>query len=170
MSAAGAIEAGEFDEAARAPGTHLRLVPVPRPVAGLGGASCEPPGLVFSPGRWRPAKVPSGVVRGWPAGAPLRLTRRGRIVVSVLTVVLATLAITVASMAASGAQAANHGRPGAGYVGMRQIVVRPGQTLWSIAERAETAVDTREVVTQIMTANSMTSSVLQSGRLLWLPK
>ena len=171
MSAVDAIEAaefepGEFDEPARAPGTHLRLVPVQHPVAGPHGAGLDLAGRVISPGR----RQPVGVATGQPASAPLRLTRRGRMVASVLAVVLATLAITVISMVAAGAQAANHGRAGAGYLGMPQIVVRPGQTLWSIAARAEPAVDPRDVVAQIMTANSMTSSVLQAGRLLWVPK
>jgi len=72
--------------------------------------------------------------------------------------------------AAGGAQAANHGRPGAGYQGMRQIVVRPGQTLWTIATQAEPSVDPRLVISQIMTTNSMTSPAVQAGELLWVPK
>jgi nucleoid-associated protein YgaU len=104
------------------------------------------------------------------APAPLRLTRRGRLVLAALALFLATIAITVASMTVSGAQAANHGRSGGGYAGMHQIVVRPGQTLWSIAVQAEPTADPRQVVGQIMTANSMTSSVVQAGELLWVPK
>ena len=78
----------------------------------------------------------------------------------ILAAVLATAAITVASMALSGAQAANHGRPGGGYAGMHQIVVQPGQTLWSIASRAEPSADPRQVIQEIMTANSMTGQTV----------
>jgi hypothetical protein len=85
-------------------------------------------------------------------------------------VVLATVALTVVSMSLSGAQAANHGRAGAGYQGMRQIVVQPGQTLWSIAVRAEPSADPRQVIAEIMAANSLTGSSVQTGELLWVPK
>jgi hypothetical protein len=102
--------------------------------------------------------------------APLRLTRRGRIVFGFVGVVLATVALTVVSMSLSGAQAANHGRAGAGYQGMRQIVVQPGQTLWSIAVRAEPSADPRQVIAEIMAANSLTGSSVQTGELLWVPK
>jgi LysM domain len=101
---------------------------------------------------------------------PLRLTRRGRIVVGFAAAVLATLALTIGSMALSGAQAANHGRAGAGYQGMRQIVVQPGQTLWSIASTAEPSADPRQVVAEIMSVNALTGSSLQAGELLWVPK
>jgi hypothetical protein len=103
--------------------------------------------------------------------APVRLTRRGRAVVVALALIVSTIAVTVASMAAAGgAQAANHGRPGAGYAGMRQIVVRPGQTLWSIAAQVEPSADPRLVVAQIMTANAMTGTVIEAGQLLWVPQ
>jgi Tfp pilus assembly protein FimV len=92
-------------------------------------------------------------------------------VVTAVAIFVATVVITVIGMAApGGAQAANHGRPGAGYGGMHQIVVRPGQTLWSIAARAEPSADPRLVISQIMTANSMTSDVVEAGELLWVPK
>ncbi|HXW44500.1 MAG TPA: LysM peptidoglycan-binding domain-containing protein [Streptosporangiaceae bacterium] len=113
--------------------------------------------------------APAG--RTQPAQAPLRLTRRGRVVASALGVVLAAVALTIISMAApGGAQAANHGRPGAGYQGMRQIVVRPGQTLWSIATTAEPSADPRLVIARIMAANSMTSTAVQAGEELWVPR
>jgi Tfp pilus assembly protein FimV len=91
--------------------------------------------------------------------------------VTVLAILLATVVVTVIGVAApGGAQAANHGRVGAGYAGMHQIVVRPGQTLWSVAAQAEPSADPRLVISQIMTANSMTSTVVQAGQLLWVPK
>jgi hypothetical protein len=101
----------------------------------------------------------------------VRLTRRGRVVVAVLAVaVIAAIALAVGLAAAGGAQAANHGQPGAGYQGMHQIVVRPGQTLWSIASAAEPAADPRDVVQQIMTANAMTGTTITAGQLLWVPR
>jgi LysM domain len=124
----------------------------------------------------RPGQPPYGLPRRpasrvQPGPMPLRLTRRGRIVASALAVVLAAVALTIMSMAApGGAQAANHGRAGAGYQGMRQIVVQPGQTLWSIATKVEPSADPRLVVSQIMTANSLSSTAVQAGEELWVPK
>jgi hypothetical protein len=140
----------------------------PRHARGMQAAACP------APARTVPARtVPARTVPARPAplrAAPLRLTRRGRIVVGFVSVVLATVALTIGSMSLSGAQAANHGRPAAGYQGMRQIVVQPGQTLWSIAVQAEPSADPRQVIAEIMTANSLAGSTLQAGQLLWVPR
>jgi hypothetical protein len=103
--------------------------------------------------------------------APVRLTRRGRLVVASLLVTgLTVCALLLSMLASGGAQATNHGQPGAGYQGMRQVVVRPGQTLWSIASAAEPSADTRVVVQEIMTANALTSVDISAGQLLWVPR
>lgn len=102
---------------------------------------------------------------------PIRLTRRGRVVVAALVVAGLTIAVLLASVLASGgAQATNHGQARAGYRGMHKIVVRPGQTLWSIASAAEPTADTRVVVQQIMTANALTGTTITAGQLLWVPR
>jgi hypothetical protein len=120
------------------------------------------------------AVIPPHPMRARPqvsSPSPVRLTRRGRVVVAVLAVaVIAAVALAVGLAAAGGAQAANHGQPRAGYQGMHQIVVRPGQTLWSIASAAEPAADPRDVVQQIMTANAMTGTTITAGQLLWVPR
>jgi hypothetical protein len=120
----------------------------------------------------RSARGPDAQNRPAVAGAgPIRLTRRGRAVVTALALMVATVGVTVGSLAAAGgAQAANHGRPGAGYAGLRQIVVQPGQTLWSIAAQAEPSADPRLVVAEIMTANAMSNTVIEAGQLLWVPR
>ena len=83
---------------------------------------------------------------------------------------LTVLALLVTMLASSGAQATNHGAPDAGYQGMREIVVRPGQTLWSIASAAEPTADPRIVIQEIMTANALTSTDIAAGQLLWVPR
>jgi hypothetical protein len=106
-----------------------------------------------------------------PSRAPIRLTRRGRVVVASLLVTgLTVCALLLSLLVSGGAQATNHGQPRAGYQGMRQIVVRPGQTLWSIASAAEPSADTRVVVQEIMTANALTSVDISAGQLLWVPR
>ncbi len=103
--------------------------------------------------------------------APIRLTRRGRVVVCGLVIVAITVAALLVSLLASGgAQATNHGKDGAGYHGMHQVVVQPGQTLWSIASAAEPSADPRDVVEQIMTVNGLTSTDVPVGEELWVPR
>jgi hypothetical protein len=189
MSALSAIEAPEFGDEAMPglgvastnvlPGSAQRLVLVTGPArAGRGqpggpSTGAGPKGAGPKAASRDAHLVPAAARRtaAAPGRAPLRLTRRGRIVVTAVAIFVATVVITVIGMAApGGAQAANHGRPGAGYGGMHQIVVRPGQTLWSIAARAEPSADPRLVISQIMTANSMTSDVVEAGELLWVPK
>jgi Tfp pilus assembly protein FimV len=85
------------------------------------------------------------------------------LVVAVITPVLLAVA--------SGAQAANHGvPPSAVRAGMRQVVVTPGQSLWSIALRAEPKADPRVVVQQIMDYNALGSQVVVPGESLWVPR
>lgn len=118
------------------------------------------PSAVISP-RPRPAQAP----------APLRLTRRGRVVVATLLVtVIAAIGLVVAMAAAGGAQAASPGAPGVGHQGMHEIVVHSGQTLWSIASAAEPTADPRLVVQQIMAANKMSTTDIAAGQLLWVPR
>jgi Tfp pilus assembly protein FimV len=83
---------------------------------------------------------------------------------------LTVSALLISLLASGGAQATNHGQQRAGYQDMREIVVRPGQTLWSIASAAEPSADTRVVVQEIMTANALTSVSISAGRLLWVPR
>ncbi|HEU5389213.1 MAG TPA: LysM peptidoglycan-binding domain-containing protein [Streptosporangiaceae bacterium] len=102
------------------------------------------------------------------APPPLRLTRRGRIVVAVT----AALLVTIISLLAAGvAQATNHGAsPRAARQNLVQVVVRPGQTLWSVAESADPDQDTRVVVRQIVNLNSLSGPTVQAGQQLWVPR
>jgi len=109
--------------------------------------------------------------RPGPAG-PLRLTRRGRRVVAAL----ATLAVIVAAALlwitmAGSVQASSRGQaPGSPYQGMTQIVVRPGQTLWSIAVTAEPSANPWTVVQQIIQVNALSGPRVDAGQLLWVPR
>jgi hypothetical protein len=119
--------------------------------------------------------IPSAVISPRPrtasAPAPLRLTRRGRVVVATLVVtVIAAIGLVIALAAAGGAQAASPGGPGARHQGMHEIVVHSGQTLWSIASAAEPTADPRLVVQQIIAANGMGTTDVAAGQLLWVPR
>lgn len=103
---------------------------------------------------------------------PVRLTRRGRAVAAGLTILAATaVAVVLWLSLAAGAQASSHAQSArAGYRGMTQVVVRPGQTLWSIASAAEPSADPRIVIQQIMDANALGGTSIHAGELLWVPK
>jgi hypothetical protein len=118
----------------------------------------------------RPASAPSRR----PAGRArrTRLTQRGRRVLWAAVILLLVAVITPLLLAvASGAQASSHGvPPSAVRAGMRQVVVKPGQSLWSVALNAEPKADPRVVIQQIMEFNALGSQVVVPGESLWVPR
>jgi hypothetical protein len=163
-------------------------VPSPRrPGDARQPGAVRPPGDVRQPGDVRrPADVPragsgqglrrSGGVqdaRQAPRRNTVRLTRRGRLVVtlaltavSLSLVVLAWLAIV-----ARAAQAVDGGQsPGAVYQNLTSVVVHPGQTLWSIASQAEPTADPRAVMQQIIELNALRGTSVVPGQRLWVPR
>jgi LysM domain len=116
----------------------------------------------------------SSVTRPQRGAGPqgVRLTPRGRRVIAGFVAAIALAAAAALWLAAAtGAQAANHGvAPSAVDRGMTAVVVEPGQTLWSIALRAEPAADPRLVIGQIMEFNALGSDVVVPGERLWVPK
>ncbi len=127
----------------------------PHPAAHRAAPAC------YRPDHRRPAR-PGAV----------RLTRRGRRVVAGLVIALTAVAVALIWLAAAGgAAASDHGAPArAVYQGLTQVVVRPGQTLWSIAAAAEPSADPRVVIQQIVEANALTGATIHSGQLLWVPE
>ena len=120
--------------------------------------------------RARRARDPAAA-RDAPAaadGAPLRLTRRGRVVVAAAAALLVTV---ISLLAAGAAQATNHGpSPRAARQNLVQVVVRPGQSLWSVAESADPDQDTRAVIQQIIDLNSLSGDTVVAGQQLWVPR
>jgi len=109
----------------------------------------------------------SGRPRDTPA-APLRLTRRGRVVVALAAMLLVTL---VSLLLAGVAQATNDGpSPRAAREDLIQVIVRPGQSLWSVAESADPDQDTRAVIQQIIDLNSLSGDTVLAGQQLWVPR
>ena len=94
----------------------------------------------------------------------LRLTRRGRIVVALLAVLAACgLFVAGASAAQASGPASAHGRAA-------QVIVQPGDTLWSIAQSADPNADARAIVQQILQANRLTDPNITAGQRLWVPR
>ena len=116
----------------------------------------------------RPRRASNQATRPETANPPLRLTRRGRVVVAVAAaLVLAALSLVIASTA----QATNHPVSArAAQQGLAQVTVHPGQSLWSVAESADPAADTRAVIQQIIELNGLTGNVVFAGQRLWVPR
>jgi len=107
--------------------------------------------------------------RGAAAPAPLRLTRRGRIVAAAV----AALLVTLLSLLATGATAwaTSHSAPArSADRSVAQVVVQPGQSLWSVAQTDDPNADPQQVMQQIIELNSLTGDVIQAGQRLWVPR
>jgi len=132
------------------------------PEAGSGARRAAVPVLsgtvVAAPGRTAGAVV---------APHRLRLTRRGRIVLAVLAVIaVCGLFVAGGSAAQASGRTAAHGGPSTA----EQVVVQPGDTLWSIAQGADPNADARTVVQEILQANRLTTASITAGQRLWVPR
>lgn len=110
---------------------------------------------VFTPAPARP--------RSYRSRSTVRLTRRGRLVVFVTSLLLV---LAVAFALAGGAV----GTDSAGEQIPTEIVqVAPGDTLWGIASEIATEGEVRSVMTQIERLNALESASLQAGQKLRVP-
>jgi nucleoid-associated protein YgaU len=87
----------------------------------------------------------------------------------------AVLLIAAVSVALAGAaQALGHSGGAAGQArlgaGITKVQVRPGQSLWTLAEAYDPNADTRQVIQEILQLNSMSTDQVQPGQVLWMPR
>lgn len=119
-----------------------------------------------SPGREPTGKVILGPWATPPA--PLRLTRRGRLVLTLLA--LGGLAAAVLAGVLVLSPSALAGAPDAGTrPATASVVVLPGQSLWEIAERVAPGADPRETVSRIQQLNGLRGGAVQAGQRLLVP-
>lgn len=108
----------------------------------------------------RAGSVASGQVR---PPAPVRLTRRGR---WVLTLLLLGSVLALSIVFGSGSVAS----PERGQApATATVVVTSGASLWSIADEIAAPGETREVMYEIQRLNGLESSVLVPGQTLVVP-
>jgi LysM repeat protein len=101
------------------------------------------------------------------AVSPIKLTRRGRMLVSTMSFA-AMLAISLVSLfgiATASAKASNETSNSA----TTQIVVAPGETLWTIAARVNPEIDPRAVIEDIKALNVIEGSEVYAGQVLLIP-
>ena len=107
--------------------------------------------------------------RSRSAAHAVRLTRRGRVLV---VLALAAVLLGAFSLGRTGSQAAvveTEQPTAAAAPRFEQATVRPGESLWSVAQRIAPEHDTREVVQQIQRLNDLDGAHLRVGQLLLLP-
>ena len=101
-----------------------------------------------------------------PAHRPMRLTRRGRVVVWLVSV-LALAALVVAGVLLAGGTA-QASRP-TKAMPVEYHVLMPGETLWGLAAQVAPNADPRDVVAQIIELNSLSGAQVRAGTRLALP-
>jgi len=109
-----------------------------------------------------PRPVGARVVR--PAPGHLRLTRRGRLVTAAATVLIAALTL-VGVVSRAGSLRETAPVPASAPA---QVVVAPGETLWSIAVRVAPDRDPRPVVAGIQRLNDLPTPDVHAGQTLLL--
>ena len=116
------------------------------------------PAATRRPARVRPAPMQPAKVHP----VSVRLTARGRAVVTCLLVALA-LAALLLTTSVSGAGTSSTPVP------VRHVVVEPGQTLWQIAGDVAPDADRRDTVAAILELNALPGSSVQAGQQIAVP-
>lgn len=106
---------------------------------------------------------------GGPSAAPLRLTRRGQIVlIGVPLVLLAVLLVSLSGLFNSPAKASDSAADLA-VTPTVTVTVQAGQSLWSIAGAVAPDRDARDVVADIVQLNNLSAGAVLPGQQLFVP-
>ncbi len=97
-----------------------------------------------------------------PAVQPVRLTRRGTVLIGLLIALCTMGVIVLAAMNAGPAAPSLRDAPAS-------VVVEPGDTLWQIATEVAPADNPAMIVERIRAANDLGTAPLQPGQTLILP-
>jgi hypothetical protein len=100
---------------------------------------------------------------------PLRLTRRGRVVlIGIPLVILAAILLSLAGFLNSPAKAADSAAD-LSVTPTITVTVQSGQSLWAIAGAAAPERDARDVVADIVQLNNLTAGGVVPGQQLFVP-
>jgi len=97
----------------------------------------------------------------------LRITRRGRAVLTFLIAVPLAIGAVVTGIGAIGAAAGPEGTSsGASF---QYVTVQSGESLWQVAETVAPRADPRDVVAGIVSLNNLSSGQVEPGQRLAIP-
>jgi LysM domain-containing protein len=89
----------------------------------------------------------------------------------VLAGMLAVAALAwIAGAAKADASGSGGSAPSAVYHNLTAVIVRPGESLWTIAAQAEPNADPRSVIQEIIDLNALGATSIQPGQRLWVPR
>lgn len=97
----------------------------------------------------------------------LRLTRRGRVVLTTLAAL--PLVLGSVAVAVNGGVAAAEGTSSVSAAAFEYITVESGQSLWELAQSIAPTQDPRDVIADIVNLNQLASDAVQPGQRLALP-
>ncbi len=97
----------------------------------------------------------------------LRITRRGRAVLTLLIAIPLAIGAAVTGVGALGA-AAGTGSNGSGAT-FHYVTVESGESLWQVAQAVAPTADPRDVVANILSLNDLSSGEVQPGQRLAIP-
>ncbi len=134
--------------------------------------------VVSVPAAWNAGsdrrKPASGVQPVDAVSAPeTELTNRGTRVLAALAVAVAVLAMVGLVPDAQGSWSGADGlagQPAGESFAYRVVSVRPGDSLWSIAQRAMSGADPRDAIANLRSLNGVSSGDLQPGQKLMIPR
>ncbi len=95
----------------------------------------------------------------------LKITRRGRAVLTLLIAIPLAIGGAVAGLGAVGAAAGTH----PGSASFTYVTVQPGESLWQLAQSVAPRADPRDVVADIQNLNDLSSGDIQPGQRIAIP-
>jgi len=95
----------------------------------------------------------------------LRLTRRGRFVITTLAAIPLLLVVALAVLNGGQASAGNT----QGNVHFDTVTIQPGETLWQLAEETAPNADPRDFVQDVISLNALDGAGLQAGEQIAIP-
>ncbi|MBC7440955.1 MAG: LysM peptidoglycan-binding domain-containing protein [Ramlibacter sp.] len=99
----------------------------------------------------------------------LRITRRGRVVLTMLAALPLVATALVVTLNGGIAAAENSNVGGRVVTAFEYVTIQSGQSLWELAETIAPTSDPREVIAEIVSLNQLPSDSVQPGQRLALP-
>ncbi|MFZ8911169.1 MAG: LysM peptidoglycan-binding domain-containing protein [Candidatus Nanopelagicales bacterium] len=122
-------------------------------------ATCGPPAVARPVRRSTALRTPVAVPATWAPASRLWITRRGRLVVVALALLVVLLPGAWRAVATAQVE-------GPSTVA---VTVQPGDTLWGIASAIDPGADPRGLIAEIREVNGLTQSGLVPGQQLQVP-